>query len=687
MTSPTLQQATEHVQSLLGEKAAYKEAKAEQLPIIDFYSPGKYCSQYWIFDLDLKDNPGLDLEQLKEKLKQNVSIALFFSSPGGGLKIVSRVNCPLSDFEYRYSQHQASLEQSYSIKLDRAQRNNCSYLCYSPGSYINQEARVWEYEPLPAAPVASTTLPSSSSPAAHRTTVISLRSKRKAKLSGGYRGLAQSQQSLAWKVETIAANLLASKKSITQDYVAWVRVGYALLNTFNHSTAKSLFHTLSRVDRSYNAEECSKTFSYLVESWRNQEGPTHRKASFRGAIIEPAVRAGAWEDMRGLEQILQPFMPGKHRTTKAAQARALNWIYLRCTEPGQAGHKYGEFTRINAEAIAEALGLGRRTVANYIQALQQADLLDLVQPFINQPGSYTCKDQSYFATLSPVFWDLLTDLYEKKAQPTKNGLSSDSGQMANFATINIKGGGNSLNDLSFKKSKEEKRKEHITLEEVPAEKIAPTEVERTSQPAEQKKTACTQVEKYPTSSRSGKSRVIYYPTPLERKERTKPKPANQPKTPVHSEEIRRKYQAFLQEVRKYVRFHKDSKADQRIFAELYTQYGQILAYLPIFFERSPGRPVHHYLKYKKWEQYAAQAVNKQAQAADMPKNNQEARELNERYQICDLLLKHKYLPCLILNGKKQKPSRVPDGLAYMHKGQYFVNQAGLQQPWLPEKSD
>lgn len=144
--------------------------------------------------------------------------------------------------------------------------------------------------------------------------------------------------------------------------------------------------------------------------------------------------------------------------------------------------------------------------------------------------------------------------------------------------------------------------------------------------------------------------------------------------------IREDYQHFQDELQKLSGYRKDSKQIQQVFVRVYDKKAPILQYLAAFLKKEPGKDVFWYLHDRKWIQYT-----KSRREIPIPRNAVEARILNDRYRIADLLRKHRHLDCIILDGKNKFPERVPEGIPYMlGPGRYFMNEEGVRKKWDPK---
>lgn len=108
----------------------------------------------FIMDLDHLSDFGLDLEELRTKLKTDPQVELLFASPGGdGLKVLFKLATPISDAAYYAGFYRAfglafrkryQLREALDIKTNDVSR--CCFVSYDPGAYYNPDSEPIEPE-------------------------------------------------------------------------------------------------------------------------------------------------------------------------------------------------------------------------------------------------------------------------------------------------------------------------------------------------------------------------------------------------------------------------------------------------------------------------------------------------------------------------------------------------------------
>ncbi len=110
-----------------------KEKRAELKSTLPYFTPYGEFSQrnnrsliklsgYFLLDFDLKDNKGLTIDNLKERINENPFIYAYFLSPSGGLKIFVKTDAKnyeneiRKDIERRFNLYDIAIKEGFSEK-------------------------------------------------------------------------------------------------------------------------------------------------------------------------------------------------------------------------------------------------------------------------------------------------------------------------------------------------------------------------------------------------------------------------------------------------------------------------------------------------------------------------------------------------------------------------------------------
>lgn len=188
-------------------------------------------------DIDKKDNQNVpDYENLKKRLGRLPHVAFCGISAGGeGYYAIIPIACP-----DQFLRHFRSLQREFAemgITLDPAccDISRKRFVSYDPEPYINPEADI--YEGL----------------SEQRSSVISERSVHST----------QTEAELLAEVNKYVRLIEMKEIDITESYSNWLRIGYALFNTFGES-GRELFHAVSCFHPKYKYREADNLFTGLA---------------------------------------------------------------------------------------------------------------------------------------------------------------------------------------------------------------------------------------------------------------------------------------------------------------------------------------------------------------------------------------------------------------------------------------
>ena len=174
-------------------------------------------------DIDKLQN----VDEIKERLKQDRHIYLLFLSPSGnGLKCVINIgkNQPRIVFEYV----RLYFKEKYSLEIDTQVKDE-SRLCfysYDPDIYVNEDKAEFEYKAVRSLPI---------------------------------------QRKHTSEVERLITRIEFAKHDITSEHKDWIMLAFALVNAFGID-GENYFHRLSQFYPDYNYNECSKQYHYCLNA-------------------------------------------------------------------------------------------------------------------------------------------------------------------------------------------------------------------------------------------------------------------------------------------------------------------------------------------------------------------------------------------------------------------------------------
>lgn len=183
-------------------------------------------------DIDAKDNPGVNLLEMRAEFGTDNNIHSFHISIGGeGLSIYVKIK------KTKHIESYFALEKYFSSKYNLIIDDKCKdvsrlrFVSYDPEVFINEKAKTWtEYLPK------KDLQPSNYTP-------IFVESD----------------------IDHIFNQINQRRIDLTNDYADWLKIGFSLISEFG-TGARSKFHEVSRNSEKYNQEKCDKKFDNLLKS-------------------------------------------------------------------------------------------------------------------------------------------------------------------------------------------------------------------------------------------------------------------------------------------------------------------------------------------------------------------------------------------------------------------------------------
>lgn len=303
---PVFAPFTDFVKSKPYGSDEYREAK-KVLPFITPHAVvARKCndavlkrSGLFCYDLDLKDNPGIDLAAFSERLRKNPYCIGYHASPSGGVSFYISVAVDLDTWENHNKEYMTlfdELQHLYGVTLDKAQKaiSQARYCSHDPEAYYNPDAKakiITIAPPVTRQPIVTT----------------------------------KEQNHMI--VESVRDFLHQAGATITKTYDEWVWVGFALANTFDEKTAQTYFHEISAVDSCYDFDECHEVFNRISRSVASGSPEKPLRIDY---IIDKA-RAAGWHapnEVAALipeeEDTFEQTKKGGHLLAFAEYAKTLN---------------------------------------------------------------------------------------------------------------------------------------------------------------------------------------------------------------------------------------------------------------------------------------------------------------------------------------------------------------------------
>lgn len=245
--SPLFEPFTAYVQTYRYGSEEYKNAK-KTLPFITPHGTFKRKhndgilkrSGIFCFDVDLKDNPSLDINVLKSELKKNPYCVGYHSSPSGGISFYILVDVDLDNWKNHTREYGSlfdELESLYCVELDKSQKalSQARYCSFDPEAYHNPKAKKKDIviKRRKAAPVATP----------------------------------QPEGEAEQIVTSIIDFLKETGQSLTAShYNDWVNVGFSIGNSIPPPAARAYFHRISAMDAVYDFNECNDVYDGIDKS-------------------------------------------------------------------------------------------------------------------------------------------------------------------------------------------------------------------------------------------------------------------------------------------------------------------------------------------------------------------------------------------------------------------------------------
>ena len=454
----------------------------------------------------------------------------------------------------------------------------------------------------------------------------------------------------------------AQEISITESYDAWIRLGFAAINSFPEEQAREIFHMFSSLDKCYTYEEADKKLSKLVERAFVYD-PEKKKATI-GTIIYLAEEQGLklkYDPSQRIEELARAITPlsdwgTKNGNTQRLSASILATIYVYHNYDKNTYKKDG-LTLANQSQIARKHNISQRTVSSHLKRL------DSLGWIIREQVDTENGNTAWFAKpsgLANQYISLVSQL------PVNQGLEDSS------LNTNIFFSSESLfpvNRSSPLKNLKKKREEQATGDNPPWWIQANNDCIDKALEIERELDDLLRTKPTPEISKKRLSKIAPEKTAakLEGDHRNA-----QPAQSVLPQKLRADYQKFLTLIEQLSGKRIDTKQLQKLFIMKHKDFDKIMAYVPQFLKENDPDKLGLYLRFTKYERYDKQE--------DIPETSAQAQKLNERYKFSTQVLKHKSLPLIILQGKKN-PLKIPSGIPYQlgAEKRYYVNEAFKQK--------
>ena len=268
-----------------GNQEMYKACKS-MLPVVAFsglfekgHSKSNLVRYNNIVIIDIDHLTEEAMSVARQQLQQDEYVFAYWLSPSGqGLKGLVRISDgdgePLDEHHRQaFRQLSAYFEATYSIAIDPS-GSDYSRLCYA---CWDEELVVKEQAGIFAVGKASAHNPIAPQPPKGGADTPPLGGRRASRI--------KNRQANHETLQDILRYLQQRGRSITRDYENWVRVAYALADTFTRKPGVEYFLQFSRQDADkYDEAQCRKTFDYCYD--RNNGA-----CSF-GTIVYLAQKAG-----------------------------------------------------------------------------------------------------------------------------------------------------------------------------------------------------------------------------------------------------------------------------------------------------------------------------------------------------------------------------------------------------------
>lgn len=196
-------------------------------------------TEFMQFDIDGKDNPGIDACQLRDAIAKIPFVAyVSISASGHGVWGLVRIECP-EKLDLHYQHFRQVVEGRTGIKLDPTKGSNATdlrYISYDPDARINYAA-----VPLP------------------------LPAPKKTEPKPIFRSaVATGRRDSMTDAEVLVCEIVARGINLLDDYGVWFAVGSGFAREFGEN-GRAMFHAVSQFDTKYSHTKTDKEYSRWVK--------------------------------------------------------------------------------------------------------------------------------------------------------------------------------------------------------------------------------------------------------------------------------------------------------------------------------------------------------------------------------------------------------------------------------------
>lgn len=247
-------------------EAEYRKIKSTKIPAatISVLCQGGHSGEnetgrtgYMVIDIDSKDNPDIDIEQLRDELSQIVNITYVGKSVGGkGLFCIIPIKYP-----YAHKEHFNALLYVFDklgINIDKAcdNPNRLRFYSYDKDGHLNKEAVIYNGMLNQKNSKNMTKTPKQQTKTAQSTRAASAQK------------LEYNKEQTRHKVEKIIAEIVERKIDITGGNQDWFKIGCALVAEFDEE-GREMFRQVSQFLPSYDEEILNYRYDSCLEKRYN----------------------------------------------------------------------------------------------------------------------------------------------------------------------------------------------------------------------------------------------------------------------------------------------------------------------------------------------------------------------------------------------------------------------------------
>lgn len=240
----------------------YRKIKSTQIPAatISVRCQGGHSSSnetgrtgYMVIDIDGKDNPDINIDQLRDELSQIVNIAYVGKSVGGkGLFCIIPIEDP-----YSHKEHFNALMYVFDklgINIDKAcdNPNRLRFYSYDKNGHLNKEAIIYKGM-----------LNYKNTKSMTKSTQQQTKTDQPSRAAPAKKPEYNKEQTRR-KVEKIISEIVERKIDITGGYKQWFNIGCAFVTEFGEE-GREMFRQVSQFSPSYNEEVLNYRYDKCLE--------------------------------------------------------------------------------------------------------------------------------------------------------------------------------------------------------------------------------------------------------------------------------------------------------------------------------------------------------------------------------------------------------------------------------------